>query len=94
VFHSDPPIEDRVIVIRDITRGVNAVDIGLAVLVNDHAVVHDNAAVFEHVGRWLDADTHDDKVALRRSPPFVTTQFTRRVPSNVATVSSKIVRTP
>ena len=64
MLHSDPAIEDRVIVIRDVTRGVNAADVGLAVLVDDNAVVHVNAAAFEHVHRRLDADAHDDEVAL------------------------------
>ena len=35
-----------------------------AVLVDDDAVVHVNAAAFEHLHRRLDADAHDDEVAL------------------------------
>src|SRR5206468_3461497 len=60
MFDPDPAIEDWVIVIRDVTGGVNAADVGLAILVDDHAVVELNAAVSERFDRRLDPHAYDD----------------------------------
>ena len=70
MFHSDPAIEDRVIVIRDVTRGVHAADVRLAVLVDDNAVVHVNTAAFEELHCRLDPDAHDDEVAFETQASF------------------------
>ena len=64
VLHSHLAIEDWMIVIRDVTGGVNTADVGLAILVDDDAVVQVDTATFEHLHRWLDADANDDEVAL------------------------------
>src|SRR6185436_5201747 len=54
VFHQNLAIEDRVIVIRDVTRGVNTAHVRLAVLVDDNAIVHMNTAASKHLHRRLD----------------------------------------
>jgi hypothetical protein len=68
VLHSHLPIKDRMVVIRDITCSIDTADVGAAVLVNDNPVVEVNAAIAQHVHHWLDADPHDDEIALKAQP--------------------------
>src|SRR5699024_5727928 len=42
----------------------------LAILVDDHAVVDVNAAVSEHLDRWLDTNAYDGKVTLEPPASF------------------------
>jgi len=57
VLHSHLPIEDWMIVIRDVTGGINTADVGAAVLVNDNPVVQLNTAVSQRLDGWLDASS-------------------------------------
>ena len=69
VLDSHLPIEDRMIVIRDVTSGKNAADVGPAVLVNDDTVVHqEDVVTLEHLHGWLDADADDHEVTFQSQP--------------------------
>src|SRR5687768_1842465 len=70
VLHADLPLEYGVIVIRDVAGRVNARDAGLAILVDDHPVVHLNASAVEDVHDGLDADPRHHEVALQAQTTF------------------------
>src|SRR5207247_1647600 len=70
MFDPDPAIKDWVIVIRDVTSGVNTADVGLTILVDEYAVVELNAAVSERFDRRLDTDAYDGKVAFEPQASF------------------------
>ena len=70
VLNADVPAECRLIMIRDISSGVHAADVRLAILVNDNAVVHMNSATCEYVDCRFDTDANDDKVAVKALAAF------------------------
>ena len=65
MLDANTPLEDRVIVIRDVTCGKDPLDIRAAVLIDDDAVVDGNAAAIEEVHDWFDADACNDEIAFQ-----------------------------
>ena len=64
VLYPNVATEDRVVVIRDVTGGVNTANVRLAILVDDNAIVHVDATASEDLQRRFDADADDGEIAV------------------------------
>jgi len=68
VLHADSPVEDWVPVVGDVACRIDSLDVGSAVLVDDDAVVRQDATALEEFDCGLDADSRDYEVALEAAP--------------------------
>ena len=65
MLHPQLAADQGVKVIGHVAGGINVLDVGLAIRVDDNAVLYLDAAAGNHIGGWLDAHTHDHKVTIK-----------------------------
>jgi hypothetical protein len=70
MLDTDVATEEGLIVIRDVSCGIDTNHVRLTVFVDDYAVIDPDAAICQRVDRRLDADAGDDEIALEALAGF------------------------